>query len=181
MAVSLERQKINQYTRQLTLVMSVLQAVGLSKTITATSTVLLPTTQFYMLSIVSLATGTMFLMWLGDQITRFGIGNGISILIFSGIISRFPEALAKLISQSRQGQTSLIVIFLVFAIMVAVITFIVFMERAQRQLQLTYPKRQQGRHTAAQASSKLPLKINMVGIYPPIIAQTLIFFSCINI
>ena len=170
------RQKINQYTRQLTLLMSIVQALGVSKMVTASSTVLLPQSQFYVLAILSLATGTMFLMWLGDQITRYGIGNGISIIIFSGIVSRFPEALAKLISQSRQGQTSNIVILFVFVVMVAVITFIVFIERAQRQLLLTYPKRQQGKQITSQGCSTLPLKINLVGIYPPIIAQTLIFF-----
>ena len=116
------------------------------------------------------------MMWLGDQITRYGIGNGISILIFSGIVSRFPEAFGKLISQARQGQTSYGVIGFVILLMVGVIVFIVYMERGQRQLQLTYPKRQQGQRMAMASNSKLPLKINMVGILPPIIAQTLIFF-----
>ena len=170
------RQKINQYTRQLTLLISILQAFGVSKMIAANSMVVLPLFQFYMLTVVSLSTGTMFMMWLGDQITRYGIGNGISILIFSGIVSRFPEAFSKLMSQARQGQTSYAVIGFVFVLMVAVIAFIVYMERGQRQLTLTYPKRQQGRRMSMQASSKLPLKINMVGILPPIIAQTLIFF-----
>lgn len=170
------RQKINQYTRQLTLLISLIQGFGISKMIAANSMIIMSVYQFYFLTIVSLATGTMFMMWLGDQITRYGIGNGISILIFSGIVSRFPEAFGKLLSQARQGQTSYAVIAFVFALMVAVIVFIVYMERAQRQLTLTYPKRQQGARMSMQASSKLPLKINMVGIYPPIIAQTLIFF-----
>lgn len=170
------RQKINQYTRQLTLLISILQAFGVSKMIAANSMIVLPLFQFYLLTVVSLSTGTMFMMWLGDQITRYGIGNGISILIFSGIVSRFPEAFSKLMSQAKQGQTSYVVIAFVFLLMVAVIAFIVYMERGQRQLTLTYPKRQQGRRMSMQASSKLPLKINMVGILPPIIAQTLIFF-----
>lgn len=170
------RQKINQYTRQLTLLISVLQAFGVSKMIAANSMVVLPVTQFYLLTVISLTTGTMFMMWLGDQITRYGIGNGISILIFSGIVSRFPEAFSKLMSQAKQGQTSYAVIGFVFLLMAAVIVFIVYMERGQRQLQLTYPKRQQGNRMSMNTHSKLPLKINMVGILPPIIAQTLIFF-----
>ena len=170
------RQKINQYTRQLTLIISLVQGFGISKMIAANSMVILPIYEFYFLTVISLTTGTMFMMWLGDQITRYGIGNGISILIFSGIVSRFPEAFGKLMSQARQGQTSFAVIAFVFLLMVAVIVFIVYMERAQRQLHLTYPKRQQGSRMSMQSSSKLPLKINMVGIYPPIIAQTLIFF-----
>ncbi|MEC8882584.1 MAG: preprotein translocase subunit SecY [Pseudomonadota bacterium] len=170
------RQKINQYTRQLTLLISVLQSFGVSKMIAANSMVILPPAQFYVLTILSLTTGTMFMMWLGDQITRYGIGNGISILIFSGIVSRFPEAFAKLMSQAKQGQTSYAVIAFVFLLMAAVVVFIVYMERGQRQLQLTYPKRQQGNRMTMNTRSKLPLKINMVGILPPIIAQTLIFF-----
>lgn len=170
------RQTINQYTRQLTLVISILQAFTFSKVIAANNMMILPPATFYALSVISLTTGTMFMMWLGDQITRYGIGNGISILIFSGIVSRFPEAFAKLMSQAKQGQTTYAVIAFVFLLMVAVIVFIVYMERAQRQLNLTYPKRQQGRRMVMPASSKLPLKINMVGILPPIIAQTLIFF-----
>ena len=170
------RQKINQYTRQLTLLISVLQAFGVSKMIAANSMVVMPVTQFYLLTVISLTTGTMFMMWLGDQITRYGIGNGISILIFSGIVSRFPEAFSKLMSQAKQGQTSYAVIGFVFLLMAAVIVFIVYMERGQRQLQLTYPKRQQGNRMTMNTHSKLPLKINMVGILPPIIAQTLIFF-----
>lgn len=170
------RQKINQYTRHFTLLISLIQGLGVSKMIAANGMAIVPPYQFYLLTVISLSTGTMFMMWLGDQITRYGIGNGISILIFSGIVSRFPEAFSKLMSQAKQGQTSYAIIAFVFALMVAVIVFIVYMERAQRQLILTYPKRQQGTRMSMQASSKLPLKINMVGIYPPIIAQTLIFF-----
>ena len=175
------RQKINQYTRHFTLLISLIQGLGVSKMIAANGMAIVPPYQFYMLTVISLSTGTMFMMWLGDQITRYGIGNGISILIFSGIVSRFPEAFSKLMSQAKQGQTSYAVIAFVFALMVAVIVFIVYMERAQRQLILTYPKRQQGARMSMQASSKLPLKINMVGIYPPIIAQTLIFFPAASL
>lgn len=169
------RQKINQYTRQLTLLISVVQGLGMSKMIAANSSVVLPLTQFYILTVISLTTGTMFMMWLGDQITRYGIGNGTSLLIFSGIVSRFPEAFGKLMSQARQGQTSMATVALVFLLMAAVIAFIVYMERGLRQLPLTYPRRQQGNRMSMTATSKLPLKINMVGILPPIIAQTVIF------
>ena len=170
------RQTINQYTRYLTFVLSLVQGLGITQLLVSNGMNILPLNEFYLFSTLSLSTGTMFLMWLGDQMTRNGLGNGISILIFSGIVSRFPEAFAKLFSQVRQGQTHFFTMMLVLALMVMVIVFVVYMERGQRQLNLTYPKRQQGKRVVAQNSSRLPLKINLVGVMPPIIATSLITF-----
>ena len=170
------RQKMNQYTRHLTFFLSLIQGFGITQFLISNNMTVVSATEFYFLGVLSLSTGTMFLMWLGDQMTRNGIGNGISILIFSGIVSRFPEAIAKLISQARQGQTHMFTLLLVLAIIVSVIVFVVYMERGQRQLPLTYPKRQQGKRMVSQNSSRLPLKINMVGVLPPIIATALISF-----
>lgn len=171
------RQKMNQYTRYLTLLLSLIQGMGVTQFLISNQMIIIPASEFYFLSALSLSTGTMFLMWLGDQMTRNGIGNGISILIFSGIVSRFPEAIAKLFSQVRQGQVHAFTLLLVFAIIVSVIVFVVCMERGQRQLPLTYPKRQQaGGRNMSQNNSRLPLKINMVGVLPPIIATALISF-----
>ena len=171
------KQKMNQYTRYLTLGLSIVQGLGITQFLISNQMIVISQQEFYLLSTLSLSTGTMFLMWLGDQMTRNGIGNGISILIFSGIVSRFPEAIAKLFSQVRQGQVHGFTLLLVFAIIVSVIVFVVYMERGQRQLSLTYPKRQQaGNRSMAQNNSRLPLKINMVGVLPPIIATALISF-----
>lgn len=170
------RQKMNQYTRYLTVVLSIFQGYAITKLLLSKDLSLLSPVMFTYNCMLSLSTGTMFLMWLGDQITRYGVGNGVSLIMFTGIVSRFPEAFGKLSMQVRQGQLHTMTLLFVFALVCAVIVFIVYMERGQRQLQLTYPKRHHGGQRMAQSSSKLPLKINMVSVMPPIITQTLILF-----
>ncbi len=170
------RQVMSQYTRYLTVILSVFQGFTFTQLLLSKNMILIPSLTFAYYSILTLTTGTMFLMWLGDQVTRYGVGNGVSLILFSGIVSRFPEALTRLLSQARIGQVQTITLFLVAALVLAVIHFVVYMERGQRQLNLTYPKRQHTGKQLPQNSSKLPLKINMVSVMPPIIAQTLIIF-----
>lgn len=170
------RRKINEYTRYGTLALSLFQAIGIAKWLAGQGIVLAPDFSFYFLATVTLVTGTMFLMWLGEQMTERGIGNGISLLIFAGIVSRFPEAIAQVVNQVRQGQMQVISLLLLAALVILVTAFVVFMERAQRKIPVNYAKRQQGRKIYAAQTSHLPLKINMAGVIPPIFASSLIMF-----
>ncbi len=170
------RRKINQYTRYGTLVLAAFQAIGISKWLVSNGTVLNPGFSFYFISTLTLVTGTMFLMWLGEQMTERGVGNGISLIIFSGIVSRFPAAIGDVMGQVRQGQMEVISLFLLVAVVLVVTGFVVFMERAQRRITVNYAKRQQGRRLYAAQSSHLPLKINMAGVIPPIFASSIILF-----
>src|SRR5690606_9085958 len=131
---------------------------------------------FYFIATLTLVTGTMFLMWLGEQMTERGIGNGISLIIFAGIVSRFPEAIASVSEQVRQGQMEVISLLILVALVLLVTAFVVYMERAQRRIPVHYAKRQQGRHLYAAQTSHLPLKINMAGVIPPIFASSIILF-----
>ncbi|MBC3767583.1 preprotein translocase subunit SecY [Neptunicella marina] len=172
------RRKISQYTRYFTLVLSVFQAIAIAKTLPnmVNGLVINPGFGFYFTAVVSLVTGTMFLMWLGEQITERGIGNGISILIFTGIVAGLPAALGKTIEQARQGDLNVLLLLLVGVIIVAVTYFVVFMERGQRRIVVNYAKRQQGRKVFAAQSTHLPLKVNMAGVIPPIFASSIILF-----
>ncbi|MBA2654480.1 MAG: preprotein translocase subunit SecY [Gammaproteobacteria bacterium] len=170
------RRKITQYTRYGTLGLSLFQAIGIAKWLASQGIVINPDFSFYFIATVTLVTGTMFLMWLGEQMTERGIGNGISLIIFAGIVSRFPEAIAQLINRVKQGQMQVISLIALVAIVLAVTAFVVFMERAQRKIPVNYAKRQQGRKIYAAQSSHLPLKINMAGVIPPIFASSLIMF-----
>lgn len=170
------RRKINQYTRYGTLVLAAFQAIGIAKWLGSQGIVIDPGFNFYFVATVTLVTGTMFLMWLGEQMTERGIGNGISLLIFSGIVARFPSAIGEVMNQVRQGQMQVISLFLLVAIVIAVTAFVVFMERGQRKIPVNYAKRQQGRKIYAAQSSHLPLKINMSGVIPPIFASSIILF-----
>lgn len=170
------RRKINKYTRIGTLVLAVFQAFGIAKWLTSSGIVLIPGIYFYFVATVTLATGTMFLMWLGEQMTERGIGNGISMIIFAGIVSRFPAAVAQVMDQVRQGQMEVISLFLLIAIVVVVTGFVVFVERAQRRITVNYAKRQMGHGQYSAQSSHLPLKLNMSGVIPPIFASSIILF-----
>jgi preprotein translocase subunit SecY len=170
------RRKINQYTRYGTLVLSLFQAVGIAKWLASQGIAINPNFSFYFVATITLVTGTMFLMWLGEQITERGIGNGISLIIFAGIVSRFPEAVVQLINQVRQGQMQVLSLLLLLALVLVVTAIVVFVERAQRRITVNYAKRQQGRKIYAAQSSHLPLKINMAGVIPPIFASSLIMF-----
>jgi len=171
------QRKINQYTRYATLVLALLQAIGATKLIASTPGVVLhPGLQFYVVAAITLATGTMFLMWLGEQISERGIGNGISLIIFAGIVSGLPSAIARTLEQVREGQMHLLTLLLVVLMVLAVTAFVVFMERAQRKITINYAKRQQGNKLYAAQKSHLPLKINMAGVIPPIFASSIILF-----
>lgn len=168
------RKIINQYTRYGTLLLSTLQAIGMAKWLASRGIALDPGFTFYFTTVVTLVTGTMFLMWLGEQITERGIGNGISLIIFTGIVSGMPAAIGRSLEQVRQGQIQFLGLVLIVAVIVLVTAFVVFMERAQRRITVNYAQRQQGRKIFAAQSSHLPLKINMAGVIPPIFASSII-------
>jgi preprotein translocase subunit SecY len=168
------RRKINQYTRYLTLFLSVFQSMGMAKWLVSQQIALNPDFVFYFTAVITLVTGTMFLMWLGEQITEKGVGNGISLIIFSGIVSSMPGAIASVFQQVREGQMQAITMILITGIVVFVTGFVVFMERAQRRIRVNYAQRTQGRKVYAAQSSHLPLKINMSGVIPPIFASSII-------
>lgn len=168
------RRKINQYTRYGTAVLSAIQALGMAKWLVSQGIALNPNFAFYFTATITLITGTMFLMWLGEQITERGIGNGISLIIFSGIVSGLPVAIARSLEQVRQGQIQFLALAFIIVIVLLVTAFVVFMERGQRKIAVNYAQRQQGRRIYSAQSSHLPLKINMAGVIPPIFASSII-------
>jgi preprotein translocase subunit SecY len=171
------RKMINQYTRYLTVVLSALQAYGIAIGLEGAGTgsvVADPGFFFRISTVITLTGGTMFLMWLGEQITQRGIGNGTSLIIMSGIVAQLPTAIASTLELGRQGALSTGLILIVLVMVVVVITFIVFMERAQRRLLIQYPKRQVGNRMFEGQSSHLPLKLNTSGVIPPIFASSLL-------
>jgi preprotein translocase subunit SecY len=172
------RRKISQYTRYFTLVLATFQAVGIATNLPnlMQGLVVNPGFAFYFTAVVSLVTGTMFLMWLGEQITERGIGNGISVLIFAGIVAGLPAAIGQTAEQARTGDLNFLFILVLVAVMAAVTYFVVFVERGQRRIVVNYAKRQQGRQVFAAQSTHLPLKVNMAGVIPPIFASSLILF-----
>jgi preprotein translocase subunit SecY len=168
------RRKINQYTRYLTLFIGFLQAMGITKWLMSQGVVLIPGVSFYFISMVTLITGTMLILWIGEQITDRGVGNGVSMIIFAGIVSGLPSAMGKTFEQVRQGQLQFLSLVVIFIVVVLVVAFVVFMERAQRRVTINYPQRMQGRRMMAAQSSHLPFKINMSGVIPPIFASSII-------
>src|SRR5579885_2450948 len=171
------RKMINQYTRYLTVVLSAVQAYGIAIGLEGAGTgsvVADPGFFFRISTVITLTGGTMFLMWLGEQITQRGIGNGTSLIIMSGIVAQLPSAIASTLELGRQGALSTGLILLVIVMVVVVIAFIVFMERAQRRLLIQYPKRQVGNRMFEGQSSHLPLKLNTSGVIPPIFASSLL-------
>jgi preprotein translocase subunit SecY len=169
------RKVINQYTRYLTVVLAAFQAYGISVGLEGQPGVVLEPGLFFRIStVLTLMGGTMFLMWLGEQITSRGIGNGSSLIIFAGIVAAFPSAIVNTLELGRQGAISTGLIIGVLAMSIAVVAFIVFMERAQRRLLITYPKRQQGNKVYEGQTSFLPLKLNTSGVIPPIFASSLL-------
>ena len=170
------RRKINQYTRYGTLVLAMFQAIGISKWLASQGIALDPNFNFYFTATVTLVTGTMFLMWLGEQMTERGVGNGISLIIFAGIVSRFPSAVAEVMNQVHQGQMQVISLILLLALVLMVTGVVVYFERAQRRITVNYAKRQQGRKMYAAQTSHLPFKINMSGVIPVIFASSIILF-----
>ena len=169
------RKIINQYTRYVTVVLAAFQAYGIAVGLEGqTGVVADPGWLFRFSAVLTLMGGTMFLMWLGEQITSRGIGNGSSLIIFAGIVAAFPSAIANTLELGRQGQISTGLILFVIVMAVAVIAFIVFMERAQRRVLITYPKRQVGNRMFEGQTSFLPLKLNTSGVIPPIFASSLL-------
>ena len=167
--------KLNQYTRYLTVVMTVFQAYGIARTLEASGAVIMANYRLFELStIVSVLGGTMFVVWLADQITARGVGNGSSLLITVGIVSGIPEAFVRVFEAGRAGSLSTGVLLAVLVLVVAVIYFVVMFERAQRRIIVQYPKRQMGPRMMQNSSSYLPLKINPVGVMPPIFASTIL-------
>ncbi|QCI21781.1 preprotein translocase subunit SecY [Buchnera aphidicola (Hyadaphis tataricae)] len=174
------KQKINQYTRYATLLLSLLQSIGIATSLPNISGmhsfVIHPGLVFYCTAIISLVTGTMFLMWLGELITECGIGNGISIIIFAGIIAGLPSAIGSTIEQTRQGNLNFFLFLFILFLMFAVICIVVFVERAQRKIVVNYAQHQRGRRLYAAQSTHLPLKINMSGVMPAIFASSVVLF-----
>lgn len=168
------RRKINEYTRYGTVVLSLFQAIGVAKWLVTQKIALAAGLPFYVVTTVSLVTGTMIIMWLGEQITERGVGNGISLIIFSGIVSGLPSAIARFLEQLRQGDIQFFALIIIVLLVVVVTGFVVFMERAQRRIAVHYPQRMQGRKMYAAQTSHLPLKINMAGVIPPIFASSII-------
>jgi preprotein translocase subunit SecY len=168
------RRKINQYTRYGTVLLSTVQAYGIAVGLEGQGLAVDPGAFFRASAVITLVGGTMFLMWLGEQITARGIGNGISLIIFIGIIAELPGALAQFFEQGRTGQINTMVIIGVLLLAVAVIYVVVFLERAQRRILIQYPKRQIGNKMTGGESSHLPLKLNTAGVIPPIFASSLL-------
>ncbi len=175
------RRKITQYTRYGTVVLATFQAIGISmslqgQAISGMNYVVQTGPGFVFTATVSLVTGTMFLMWLGEQITERGLGNGISIIIFAGIVAGLPSAFGAVIELVRNGEMNPLLALFLFVLAVGVTAFVVFVERGQRRVTVNYAKRQQGRKVYAAQSSHLPLKLNMAGVIPPIFASSIILF-----
>ncbi len=172
----LGRRKITQYTRIGTLFLATFQAIGMSKFLASSGTALHIGPIFYLTTVVTLVTGTMFLMWLGEKITERGVGNGISLIIFAGIASGFPKTIGMTLDKVRQEVMNPLALIVLILVLLAITTFVVFVERGQRRITVNYAKRQQGRKMYAAQQSHLPLKINMSGVIPPIFASSLILF-----
>ncbi len=175
------RRKITQYTRYGTVVLATFQAVGISMALQSQQAGGMPVVVqagpgFILTAAVSLVTGTLFLMWLGEQITERGLGNGISLIIFAGIVAGLPSAIGGTLELVRIGEMNAVMVLVLFVLAAAVTAFVVFVERGQRRITVNYAKRQQGRKMFAAQSSHLPLKLNMAGVIPPIFASSIILF-----
>ena len=170
------KRKITQYTRYGTLILATFQAIGIAIALENQNVVVLAGLSFKITAVVTLVTGTMFLMWLGEQITERGIGNGISMIIFAGIVAGLPGALGGTLELARTGQMHVFTLIVLFVIVLLVTAFVVFVERGQRRITVNYAKRQVGRRMYAGQSSHLPLKLNMAGVIPPIFASSIILF-----
>ncbi len=169
------RRKIARYTRVGTLVLASFHAFGMARYLANAGIALDPGLGFYFVTTLTLVTGTLFLMWLGEQITERGVGNGISLIIFSGIVSGIPTAISNTFEQVRQGLLQPIALVFLLVILLGITAFVVFVERGQRKITVHYAKRQ-GTHPSSMQQSHLPLKVNMAGVIPPIFASSVILF-----
>jgi preprotein translocase subunit SecY len=175
------RRKLTKYTRYLTLALSAFQAFGVAyglqkQQIAGLNVVIEPGPVFVLTTVVTLVCGTMFLMWLGEQVTERGIGNGISMIIFAGIVAGLPQAIGGTLELTRTGEMHVLTALFFFGLAVLVTALVVFVERGQRRITVNYAKRQQGRRVAMGQTSHLPLKLNMAGVIPPIFASSIILF-----
>jgi len=175
------RRKITQYTRYGTVALATFQALGVAialegQKVGSMTLVIEPGMAFRIIAVSTLVTGTMFLMWLGEQMTERGIGNGISMLIFAGIVAGLPRAIGGTLELARTGALPVLLILLILVVALVVTGFVVFVERGQRRITVNYAKRQVGRKMYAGQASHLPLKLNMAGVIPPIFASSLILF-----
>lgn len=173
------RKKINQYSRYLTVLLGCMQGYGLAigmenMNAGSVSAVIEPGLVFRLSTMITLVSGTMFVMWLGEQITARGLGNGVSLIIFAGIVAEFPRSLAGLLEMTRVGTINVLLLLAIMVMVVAVILFVVFMERAHRRVLVQYPKRQMGGFASGRESSHMPLKLNTSGVIPPIFASALL-------
>ena len=169
------RKKITQYTRYGTVLLATVQGYGISVGLESSSNVVIdPGVFFRLTTVITLVAGTIFLMWLGEQITQRGIGNGISLIIFSGIVAEIPRALAATFELGRTGALSVPIILMIFILLLSTVAFIVFIERAIRKILINYPKRQMGTKIYGGESSHLPLRINTAGVIPAIFASALL-------
>lgn len=171
------RRKITQYTRYATLALATFQSFGIAVMLfKQPSLVILPQLEFYVTTVVSLVTGTMFLMWLGEQITERGLGNGISLIICAGIAAGVPAAIGKTLTLTSQGSLPILLVIALFVAVIAVTYLVVFVERGQRKVLVNYAKRQVGNRVVQGQSTHMPLKLNMAGVIPPIFASSIILF-----
>jgi preprotein translocase subunit SecY len=168
------RRKITQYTRYGTLAIALIQGTSLSVTLANQGLAFSTGFAFFFVATTTLVTGALFMMWLGEQITERGVGNGISLIIFSGIVSGFPSAIGRSFEAARQGDINIIALLAIAAFAIMLVAFIVYVERGQRRITVNYAKRQQGRRVYQGQSSHLPLKINMAGVIPAIFASSLL-------
>lgn len=170
------RRKISQYTRYGTVVLALVQAIGMSVGLGSQGVAFSNDFGFYFVAVTTFVAGAMFMMWLGEQITERGVGNGISMLIFAGIVAGLPRAIGQSFESARQGDINIFALIGVGLLAVAIIAFVVFIERGQRRIAVHYAKRQQGRKVFAAQTSHLPLKVNMAGVIPAIFASDILLF-----
>ncbi|AFU98999.1 preprotein translocase subunit SecY [Simiduia agarivorans] len=170
------RRKISQYTRYFTVILATFQGIAMAVGFSGQAYGGEPGFSFYFIAVVSLVTGAVFMMWLGEQVTERGIGNGISMLIFAGIVAGLPSAIGQSFESARQGDLHILMLLAIAFLAVLIVWFVVRVERGQRRITVNYAKRQQGRHAMPAQSSHLPLKVNMAGVIPPIFASSLLLF-----
>ena len=170
------RRKISQWTRYLTVVLALVQGSGMTVGLANQGLTYVTGFSFYVTAVASLVTGAVFMMWLGEQITERGVGNGISLLIFAGIVAGLPAAIGQSLEQARQGEISILILLGILVLAAVVIYLVVFIERGQRRITVNYAKRQQGRKMMQAQASHLPLKVNMAGVIPAIFASSILLF-----
>jgi len=170
------RRKISQWTRYLTVVLALVQGSGMTVGLANQGLTYATGLSFYVTAVASLVTGAVFMMWLGEQITERGVGNGISLLIFAGIVAGLPAAIGQSLEQARQGEISILILLGILVLAAVVIYLVVFIERGQRRITVNYAKRQQGRQMMQAQASHLPLKVNMAGVIPAILASSILLF-----